>query len=207
MRPERRLPADSSLPGHTPAQLARCLAGREGVHVAAGLSDDDLGGAPLDAGDRAQQLDRGGERGDLLFDRLGELGDRLVEVVDVGKDPPANQSVLGLEATLQRLAQRGQLGAQLALGELGEHSRVGGAGDQRGEHRAAALAEQVRGDAVELDAGVFHELVQPAGLPLPVTDLRLAIARQVAQRADRLGRHQAAAQQAGLSQPANPLRV
>src|SRR4051794_39694866 len=80
-------------------------------------------------------------------------------------------------------------------------------GDQRGEHRAAALAEQVRGDAVELDAGVFEELVQPAGLALAVADLRLAVAREVAQRADRFGRYQAAVQQAGLGQPADPLRV
>ena len=100
-------------------------------------------GALLDAGDRAEQLNRFGERGDLRLDHGGELGDRLVEVVDVGEDAADDQRVLCVEAALERLAQLRQLGAQLALGELGEHVWVGGAGDQGGEHRAAALAEQV----------------------------------------------------------------
>src|SRR5512132_3121823 len=39
--------------------------GGETVHVDADLGDDHLGGAPLDAGDRAEQLNRGGERGEL----------------------------------------------------------------------------------------------------------------------------------------------
>jgi hypothetical protein len=46
------------------------LGGRESAHVAAGLGDDDLGGASLDAGDRAQQLKRRLEKADLLLDRV-----------------------------------------------------------------------------------------------------------------------------------------
>ncbi len=149
------------------------------------------GGAPLHAGDRAQQLNRRCERSDLLLDGLGEFGDRLVEVVDVGEDASDDQRVPGFEAALQRLAQRGQLGTQLALREVGEHDGVGRAGDQRFEHRAARLAEDVGGDAVELDPGVLDDLVEPSGLALTVFDLRLAVAGEVAQRANRLGRHEA----------------
>jgi hypothetical protein len=100
-------------------------------HVAAGLDDDHLGGASGDAGDRAERLDRLGERGDLLLDRAGGLGDRLVEVVDVGEDPSAEQRVVVVEAALQCLAQGRELRPQLALGEVGEQRWVGGAGDQR----------------------------------------------------------------------------
>jgi hypothetical protein len=50
-------------------------------------------------------------------------------------------------------------------------------------------------------------LVQPVHFALAVADLALAIARQVAQRADRLRRHQAGPQQPGLEQLAEPLRV
>ena len=64
-----------------------------------------------------------------------------------------------------------------------------------------------RRDAAELDPGVLEDLVQPRGLALAVVDLRLAIPGQVAQRADRLGRHEARLQQAGLQQLAEPLRV
>jgi hypothetical protein len=50
-------------------------------------------------------------------------------------------------------------------------------------------------------------LCSRAASALAALDLRLAVAGQVAERADRLGRHQAAAQQAGLQQLAQPLRV
>ena len=40
----------------------------------------------------------------LFLDRGGELGDRLVQVIDVGEDPSDNDRVLGIEASLQRFA-------------------------------------------------------------------------------------------------------
>jgi hypothetical protein len=163
----------------------------EDADVAAGLGDDDLGGAAPDAGDRAQQLHRRRERAELLLDRGRQFVDRLVEVVDVRQDPPDDQRVLDVEAALERFAQRGDLLARLAARELGEHDRVGGARDERVEHRATGLAHHVGGDAVEFDPGVLHHLVQPVHLTLTITDLALAIPRQVAQRPDGLGRHQA----------------
>jgi hypothetical protein len=44
----------------------------------ADLGHDHFGGAPLDAGDRAEQLNRRGERGECLPDRVGEQLDLLV---------------------------------------------------------------------------------------------------------------------------------
>ena len=72
---------------------ARCLGGREDAHVDADLGDDHLGGAPLNAGDRAQQLNGRLERGDLLLDRVGEPVDLLVEEVDVREDRADPQRV------------------------------------------------------------------------------------------------------------------
>lgn len=63
--------------------------------------------------------------------------------------------------------------------ERGQDLGIGGAGDQRCEQRAAGLPEQVRRDAVELDAGVRHDPVQASGLALAVTDLGLAITGEV----------------------------
>ncbi len=52
----------------------------EGAHVGADLSDEDLGGAGGDAGDRAGQRDAGQSgRAQLSLDRLRELPDLLVE--------------------------------------------------------------------------------------------------------------------------------
>ena len=136
------------------------------------------------------QLNRRGERADLLLDHAGELLDLLVEEIDVAQDRPDPEPVVLVDMPLQGLAQRGDLLAHLSARELGEHVRVGLAGDQRIEHVAPGLAQDVSGDGVELDAGVFERLVQPVDLTDPFLDLRLAIAGEVAQLADRLGRHE-----------------
>jgi DNA anti-recombination protein RmuC len=149
--------------------------GGEDAHVGADLGDQQLGRAPLHAGHRAQQLSRLGERADLFLDRVCQLLDLLVEEVQVREDRADQQRVQRLEAALQRLAQRWELLAQLAASQLGEHVGVGRAGDQRVEHRAAALAEDVGRDAVELDPGVFQRLVQPLRLALALGDLRAPI--------------------------------
>jgi hypothetical protein len=68
-------------------------------------------------------------------------------------------------------------------------------------------AEHVRGDAGELDPSVLEHLVEPVRLPLPLLDQRLAVAGQVAELADRLGRHEAGSQQPVLEQLAQPVRI
>ena len=97
--------------------------------------------------------------------------------------------------------------AQLAFGQLGEQLGVAGAREQGGEHLAARDSEHVGGYAGELDPGVFEHLVQPVSLTLALLDQRLAITRQVTQRPDRLGRHEARPQQPALKQLTEPLRV
>ena len=91
------------------------LGGREDAHVGADLGDDHLGCAPLNAGDRAEQLNGRRERGDLLLDRVREPVDLLVEEVDVGEDRADPQRVQLIEAALERLLERRELRAQPAL--------------------------------------------------------------------------------------------
>src|SRR3954469_25813483 len=86
VRPERCLPAERSLPGHCPAQEARWRAEGNTVNVGADLGDDDLGGAPLNAGDRAQQLNRALESGDAFLDRVREPLDLLIQEIQVRED-------------------------------------------------------------------------------------------------------------------------
>jgi hypothetical protein len=64
------------------------------------------------------------KRGDLLPDRFGQRGDLGVEEVEVGEDRPDPDDVQVIEAALERLAQRRKLGAQAALGEIGEQLGV-----------------------------------------------------------------------------------
>ena len=117
------------------------------------------------------------------------------------------QGVVVPEAASQRLAQLGDLVAQHALGHLRELLGVAFAGDERLEHQATRDAEDVGGDDIQLDAGVFEGLLDPlelrgAGLGEP-----LAVAGQVPQLPDRLRRHEAAAPKAVLEQLRDPFGV
>lgn len=181
--------------------------GREARHVGADLADDALGAAAPDAGDRAQQVNRWGERADLFLDHAGELLDLLIEEIDVAQDRADPQPVMAVEVTLQRLLECGDLLAHLPPREIGQDLGVGLAGDERVEHVAPGLAENVRGHAVELDPGVLQRLVQAVDLALALLDLRLAIAREIAQLADRPRGHEARLQQARLGELTQPRRV
>ena len=75
--------------------------GRKARHVGADLDDDAFGTAALDAGDRAQQLNRRRERADLLLDRVREPVDLLVEEVDVREDRADPERVMGVEVTFE----------------------------------------------------------------------------------------------------------
>ncbi len=189
------MPADLSLPGQRPAHEARCR-GREARHVGADLADDAFGAAVLDADDGAQQLHRRRERMDLVLDHRGELVDLLVEEIDMAQDRADPEAMMSIEVARERLAQSGDLLAHLPARQVGQDLGVGLAGDQCVEHVTPGLAHDVRRDRVELDPGVFECLVQPVDLARAFLDLRLAIAREVAQLADRLRRHEV-----GLQQP------
>ena len=178
--------------------------GGKHAHVRPGLGDDHLGGSPPDARDRAQELNRRRERDESLLERVREPLDLLIEEVQVGEDRADQQHVQLVEAALERLAQPRQLLAQAAAGELGEQLGVSGARHQRVEHRPPGGAEDVGGDAVELDVGVLKRLVQPLGLPVALGDLGLAIAGELAQLADRLGRHEVGLQKPRLGELAKP---
>ena len=99
---------------------------RERRHVEAAFRDQDLRGVRLNAGDRAQQLDRLGVRGEHELDPFGQVLDRGVERVDVREQLRDHDPVvLDLEATGERLAELRDLQAHPGLGELGELLRVG----------------------------------------------------------------------------------
>ena len=183
--------------------------GREDGHVGADLGDDHLGGAPLHAGDRAEQLNRRRRKGAICSSIASEsrsiCSSRKSMWARICAD---DQRVLGVEAALERLAQRRQLLAQLPFGELGEHRRVGRARDERVEHRPAGLAEDVGGDAVELDPGVLEDLVQPVGLALALAgSAPCGSGSGCAASRIGLGGTKLALQQPGLEQLAQPRGV
>ena len=98
---ERLFRADSSTPGRTPAQEARCLAVGNGLMSPSVSGDDHVCGATLDPRDRAGCIHGRGER---RLDLAKELGDRFSEIVDVCEHPADYDRVLVIEPALERLA-------------------------------------------------------------------------------------------------------
>ena len=70
-----------------------------------------------------------GERGDHLVDAAVQGGDGAFQMLQVPKRQPDQQRVVVAEAAAQRLAQLGELLAQLALGQLRQDLGVAFAGD------------------------------------------------------------------------------
>jgi hypothetical protein len=82
------------------------------------------------------------------FDPRGQVLLRLVERVDVREQLRDHDPVmLDREAALERFAELRDLGAHLAVGELGELLGVADTGQQRVEHRPRGLRVAGRGDA------------------------------------------------------------
>jgi hypothetical protein len=133
------------------------------------------------------------ERGDHLVDAAIQGGDGAFQVLQVVKRQPDQQRVVVAEAASQRLAQLGELLAQLALGQLRQRLGVALAGDQGLEDRPARDAQDVSGDRVQLDASVLQGLLDPLALGAVGLDEPLAVAGQIAQLADRRRGHEAAA--------------
>ena len=181
--------------------------GGETAHVGADLGQQHLGGALVDAGDRVEQLELTGERAGQLLDPLRQRLDGLIEEVDLREHLPDEQRVVAGEATLERFSERGDLRAQRALGELGEHVWVVGAGDQRVEHPPCGHAEHLGGDRGQLDPGVLEGFLDPLYLACALLDLGFAVADQVTQFAQRPGRHEARSHEAVLDQLAAPLGI
>ncbi len=91
-----------------------------------------------------------------------------------------HQSVVGGDAATQGLDDLLARRLQSSAGQLDQLDRVGLSGDERLEHRAAALAQNVADDGVELDVGVFERLLDALHVPHPLSHQLTARAGQVA---------------------------
>src|SRR4051812_1243340 len=143
VRPERCLPAERSLPGHCPAQEAKCRA--LGNTVMSGPISAMITSAlrRWTPGIVQSSSTACAKRGDALLDRLREPVDLLVQEVQVREDRADQQRVQVVKAALERLLELRQLLTQPALGQLGEDLGIGRPRDQCVEHRAPGHAEQV----------------------------------------------------------------
>src|SRR3954466_7344860 len=191
VRPERRLPADWSLPGHWPAQDARCRADAKrvmSVPISARMHSAPRRWMPTIVHSSSTAGAKGRSCSSIASDKRSMCSARKSMWARIA---PIQRRWCSSKWPASASRRAGIFFAHLPPRELRQHVRIGLAGDQRVEHVAPGLAHHVRCDAVELDAGVFERLVQPVDLAGALLDLRLAIAREVAQLAERLRAHEA----------------
>ena len=203
--PERRLPAEWSLPGHWPAQLARWRGGREAAHVGADLGEHHLGGALLHAGDRAEQLNRRARKGRAAPRSRRRAARSARRGSRGGRGSPRRSARAG--------ASKRPSSASLSAGIFARSLPLASSASTSGSVVPATSASSIaRPETPRMSVATqsslipvsSSDLVQPVGLALALVDLRLAVAGQVPQRPDRLGRHEARPQQPRLQQLAQP---
>jgi hypothetical protein len=126
-------------------------------------------------------------------------------VLQVVKGQPDQQRMMLAEAAPQRLAQLGELLAQLALGQRRQRLGVAFAGDQalriaRPDTPSTSVATETL-----LDAGVLQGLLDALALGGVGLDQPLAIADKIAQLADCRWMHEARLRQSAVMADAGGL--
>ena len=203
----RRLPAVSSLPGHIPAQLAAWRRCREAAHVGADLGQHHLGGdrgrrPGSSAAARAHaRKGAGAPRSRPTAGRSSRPGSRCGQQVQPSSACGARKRPSSAWRSAGSFARSCPWrAAASASGSL--FPAQSSASIARPEAPSTSVAT-----LGELDVGVLQHLLDAVGHARPLPDERLAVAGQVAQLADRLGRHEAGPQQAVLEQLAIHWRV
>jgi hypothetical protein len=146
--------------------------GRQPAHVMADLGQDDAGTQLADAGDRGQECNRGAKGLDIGVDLLIDLLDRRIKGVDLLEMQLQQKAVVPGDVAAQRCLQLVRRSFDPPVGQSGQSSGLGFAGDQRFDHPTAGQTDDVGDHRVELDVGVFQRLLQPL-------DMAAALAHQL----------------------------
>src|SRR5215211_174244 len=111
------------------------------------------------------------------------------------------------ETTLQGLLECWYLRAQPSAGKLGQNLGIGGAANERLEHRPPGNAEHAGSHRRELYPGLLEDLLQTLDLPGALFYLHLAVAREVPELPNLLWWYEARTHQPVLYKLADPLGV
>jgi hypothetical protein len=129
-RVERRLPALSSVRGHSPAQEIEMSGGGEAAHVGADFRNDDLSGEVTDPGDGPQLADRLAERVEPAVHLRVDLANGGLERLNLAQVQTQQKAVMGCNASLQSGVDPLRRCFDTALEQRQQHVRVGLAVDQ-----------------------------------------------------------------------------
>jgi hypothetical protein len=142
-----------------------------------------------------------------LGDPGGEVGDHLLRELEPGEDRAHEERVVGAELPGQGLLQGRDLLPQLPPGQVGQDLGVAGPLHQRLQHGPPGDPEEIGGHRGEIHPRVLQDLVEALGLPDPLLDLGLAVAGEVAELPDGLGRDERGADQPVLHELGDPAGV
>ena len=117
------------------------------------------------------------------------------------------EALVGSNFSSQGALELRQLGAQTALGQIGQGRCVGGALDQGFEHQPPRVAQDVAGHAAQLDPSAFEGLLKAVALGRTFPNQRGPIARQLAQLALGQVGHEARPQQAVAQEVGDPFTI
>ena len=135
------------------------------------------------------------------------VGDGLVERVDVAQVQLEHEAVMRADVPAQGFEQFGAAGLDAGADARGQPFGIGLAVDDRLQHRAPALAQDVAEHDTELEVGVLEHLVDALDMGRALAHELLARARERAQLLHRHRRHEAGADQAVGQQVRQPHRV
>lgn len=166
-----------------------------------------MGGDLADAADLIELGDLVGEWGDHQVDPAAQLLDLGGELVDASQQQLADEPVMVLEVSGQRLLQLADLGAHGAAGHLGQHLGVRCPAIIAWSICRPETPEYVRDRGRQRDLGVFEELLQPLLLAGLLPDQGAPVAGQVPELADRFGWPEAGPAHAALDHLGPPHRV
>ena len=161
-------PADSWLPGHIPAQEARCAASGKYARTSAPISEmtpaaasEPMPGMVLS---RSLAARKGSIISSICASSLREHGFQVVDVVQV---QPAQEGMMLTEPAFQGHRQVRDLRPHPAVRQLREDRRAALPVDERLDHRPPGLGGDRGRDRVDLDPGVLQHVPEPLQLRGP----------------------------------------
>ncbi len=180
---------------------------REARHVDADLGHDDVGADRAQARHRAQQSGGDSKRLQPKAHLTFDVRHGLVQRVDMGQVQLEHEAVVRADASAQGFEQLRAAGfdadADVRDQTLGRRLTV----DDRLEHRAPALAQEVADHDTQLEVGVLQELLDALGVCAALAHELLAGTGERAQLLHGSGGHEAGADQTMREQVGQPHRI
>ncbi len=181
--------------------------GRKPRHVRADFRDEHAGRRVAQARHRRQQADGGVKGAERVSNARFDRRDGRVQGFDLGEMQLDHKPMVFRHAPMERIDEVRARRFQTAPRQMGEALGIRLPGDERGQDRAPAGAQDVRDHAGELQVRVLERFLDPQGVAGDLPDQLFAGPGEVAEMLDGRRRHETAANQPVRQQIRDPRRI